>query len=327
MEVIIELISRNNKVQSLHKLSGDTITIGRAYDNDLVLQEEHTSPYHVEIIQSESGGLLLIDQDSINGIRDRKNKKLDSQVSLNSGDVVTIGKHLIRVILPNHPVENAKRLNIFEDITRHLNQWYLALFSAFLFFISMLIKSYFTSVTEIIWSKQFATALLVTIALMLVPLLISLSARVFKKEVKFFTAIVFSFAMFVAWQCTTAVGQVILFNWGNTGLVVLGADVIEFVLMVTFFWGCFYLASNMNLKRISIVSSLLVISIASLFHFSAQDNGKVQLYPMHYAVVLPSGMLVSRPISTAEYIESTDELFDSALKEAEKRNKDADEQQ
>jgi hypothetical protein len=38
-------------------------------------------------------------------------------------------------------------------------------------------------------------------------------------------------------------------------------------------------------------------------------------------------MLVSRPISTAEYIESTDELFDSALKEAEKRNKDADEQQ
>jgi len=327
MEIIIELISRNNKVQSLHKLSGDSITIGRAYDNDLVLQEEHTSPYHAEITQSESGGLLLIDHGSVNGIRDRKNKILGSQVNLNSGDVVTIGKHLIRVVLPNHPVENAKRLNIFEDITRHLNQWYLALFAALVFFASMLIKSYFSSVTEIIWSKLSATALLVTIALMLVPMLIALSARVFKKDVKFFTAIVFSFSMFVAWQITTGFGQILLFNWAYAWLVTVGADVVEFVLMVVFFWGCFYLASNMSLKRISIVSSLLVVSIAVLFNFSAQDDGQAQLYPMHYAIVLPSNMLVSQPISTPQYIEDTNELFDSALKEADKRNKDADEQQ
>lgn len=326
MEVIIELISRNNKVQSLHRLSGETITIGRAYDNDLVLQEEHTSPYHAQITESESGGLLLIDQNSINGIRDRKNKKLDSQVRLNSGDVITIGKHLIRIVLPNHPVENAKRLNIFEDIARHLNQWYLALAAAFVFFLTTLVKSYFSLVTEIIWSKQFASALLVTIALILVPLLIALSARVFKKEVKFFTSVVFSFSMFVVWQCTTAIGQIMLFNWGDAALVVLGADVIEFVLMVTFFWGCFYLASNMTLKRITIVSSLVVVSIATLFHFSAQGDGKVQLYPMHYAVVLPSTMLVTTPISATQYIESTSELFDLAIEEAEKRNKDADEQ-
>lgn len=326
MEIVIELINRNNKVQSLHKLSGESITIGRAYDNDFVLQEEHTSPYHAEIIQSECGGLLLIDHGSTNGIRDKKNKILGSKITLNSGDVVTIGKHLLRIVLPNHPVDNAKRLNIFEDITRELNQWYLAAFAALVFFVSMIIKSSFSSVNEIIWSKLSATALLVTIALMLIPMFIAISARIFKKDVKFFTAIVFSFAMFVTWQLTTGFGQILLFNWADAWLVTLGADIIEFVLMVVFFWGCFYLASNMNLKRISIVSCLLVISIAMLFNFSAQNDGKAELYPMHYAVVLPSSMLVSQPVSSSEYIEDINELFDFALKEADKRNKDANEQ-
>lgn len=324
MELIIELITRNNKVQSFHKLSGETIRIGRAYDNDLVLQEEHTSPYHAKIEYSEEGELTLIDNDSVNGIRDRKNKVLGSKVQLKSGDVVTIGKHLIRILLPNHEITQTKKLNVLEDVARHMNQWYLALLAALVFFSSTIIKSYLSSVTEIIWSKLSATALLVTIALMLVPMLIALSARVFKKEVKFFTAVVFSFAMFVTWQITTAFGQILLFNWGDAGLVTVGADIVEFVLMVIFFSGCFYLASNMSLKRIAVISCLLVVSIAALFHFSAQSDGKVQPYPMAYALVLPSSMLVSSPISSEQYIENTNELFESAQNEANKRNKEAD---
>jgi hypothetical protein len=325
MEIVIELITRNNKVKSFHKLSGDSIKIGRSYENDFVLQDEHISPHHAEIIQSENGSLVLVDKCSVNGIRDNKNKDVGLQVDLKSGDVVTIGKHLIRIVLPHHPIARTKKLNVLEDIASHANQWYLALFSALVFFSSMLVKSYFSALDDIIWTKLFATALLVTIALMLFPLLIALSARVFKKDVKFFTAVVFSFTMFVAWQITTGLGQVLLFNWGDSSLVNLGADLVEFVMMVLFFCGCFYLASNMSLKRISIISCSLVVSIAALFYFSSQDDGAVQPYPMSYAVVLPSGMLLNSAISTEQSVEQFDALFDSALIEAKQRNKEADE--
>ncbi len=327
MEIVVELITRNNKVQSFHKLSGEVIKIGRAYDNDLILQEEHTSAYHAEISQDDDGRLIITDNHSVNGIRDRKNKLLGAQVEVQSGDVFTIGKHLIRVIAPSHPVSETKKLNVFEDIARHLNQWYLAVLAAMVFFTSMLIKSYFTAVNDIIWSKLFATALLVTIGLLLIPIFIALFARVFKKEVKFFTAVVFSFVMFVCWQLTSGLGHVLLFNWGNSGWVNFGADVVEFCLMVVFFWGCFYLASNMNLKRISVMACLLVVFISGLFHFSGQSDGKVQPYPQTYAVVLPWALLFAPEITVQQSIEKTDSLFKSASNEAIKRSKEADEHQ
>ncbi|WP_299264331.1 FHA domain-containing protein [uncultured Psychrosphaera sp.] len=325
MEIVIELLTRNNKVKSFHKLSGDSIKIGRSYENDFVLHDEHISPHHAEIIQSEIGSLVLIDKCSVNGIRDKKNKDLGSQANLKSGDVLTIGKHLLRIVLPHHPVAETKKMNALEDITNHLNQWYLAFIAALVFFSSMVVKSYFSTIGDIIWTKVFATSLLVTIALMLFPLFIAIFARVFKKEVRFFTAVVFSFTMFLAWQITTALGQVLLFNWGDSSLVNLGADVVEFVMMVLFFCGCFYLASNMSVKRLCIVSCSLVISIAALFHFSSQDDGKVQLYPVSYAVVLPPAMLVTTAISTEQSIVNFEALFESASRESIKRNKEADE--
>lgn len=322
MEVIIEQITRNNKVISYHKLQGDRITIGRAYDNDLVLQEEHVCPHHVEITFDESGAIVLSDNHSINGIRNSHNKKLEKTVKVTSGDIFVIGKCFLRILQPSHQVSQTKQLNILEDIARFANQWPLAMLSFSSFFILLLLNAYLTSFHELIWSKVIAKSLMISIGLLLVPAFIALMARIFKKEVKFFAIVVFCFLIFLSWDITGSIGEIFLFNWPDAWLIQFGSELIEFTIFTVFFVGSFYLASVLSLNKIVFTSFALVVSIVSLTHYSNQSD-QVKLSPSFYATILPSKVLLTEPKSVSDVIVHNEDLYQQAEREAGRRNKEA----
>ena len=64
------------------------ITIGRAADNDLVVDDPRVSRHHVRL-QARRGMLVLTDLDSANG--SRVNGKAISEVALGAGDRIEIG--------------------------------------------------------------------------------------------------------------------------------------------------------------------------------------------------------------------------------------------
>jgi len=325
MEVVIEIVTRNEKVLSLHKFNGERVTIGRAYDNDLVLQEEHVCPQHAEIYQNDEGQLVLHDLSSINGVKDKHNRTLAHEIVVNSGDVFVIGKFHIRVLSTTHPVPEAKKLNVIEDLARNANHWYLALSVAMIFFLWHLIDTYFSAYQEFIWPKMAVKSLVLTLGIAVIPLVVALAARIFKKDVKFFTIVVFSFLNIMLWQLFSTIGALFLFNWGGGAFVHYSGQIIEYLILGLFLWGAFYLASNMNLKKISLITSGLVLVIASLVYFNDKGNNKVVLSPVFLAKVLPSALLFAEPMKVEDYVSSTDKLFVLAQEEAERRNNEAKE--
>ena len=326
MELVFEIITRNGKVLSLHSVEGERISIGRAYDNHLILQEEHICPLHAELYQDENGDLILEDAASVNGIKNRFNRPLGNKVKVNSGDEFVMGKFHLRIFRPDHPVIEAKKLNIFEDIARGVNHWYWALSTLMVFFLWMLLDDYLSSYKEIVWSQLTVKTLVATLGLAIVPLVVALAARIFRKDVKFFTIVVFCFAILIAWQILASLGSFLLFNWGGSALVGLGQQIVEYGLLAVFLWGCFYLASNMSLKKITYVSSTLVLVVASLFYLYGKGDDKVVLSPVFLAKVLPTSLLVASPMTVDAYTDASQALFSRATEEAERRNKEADEQ-
>jgi len=166
--------------------------------------------------------------------------------------------------------------------------------------------------------------LILTIGIAVIPLVVALAARIFKKDVKFFTIVVFSFINLMLWQLFSTLGSLFLFNWGGSSLVHYGGQLIEYMVLGLFLWGSFYLASNMSLKKISVISSGLVIVIATLVYFNDKGDDKVVLSPVFLAKVLPSSLLIAEPLKVEEYVITTDKLFVLAKKEADRRNKEAD---
>lgn len=93
----VELLQRNDEVRKRHTLPKLPIRIGRAYDNDLILDDPYIAPHHA-IIEQNLDGLRIRDLGSQNGIV-HQNHKL-SELSLDSDPIFRLGHSRLRL---RHP--------------------------------------------------------------------------------------------------------------------------------------------------------------------------------------------------------------------------------
>lgn len=64
----IEFLTRDKQLKSRHRFEQLPITIGRAFDNDLVVDDPYVSHHHAIIESAESGHVYIRDLDSENGL-------------------------------------------------------------------------------------------------------------------------------------------------------------------------------------------------------------------------------------------------------------------
>jgi hypothetical protein len=91
----VEILNHHGDVQTRHRFSELPIRIGRAYHNDIILDDAHTAAEHAVIEANAAGTLMLRDLGSHNGIY-HLNKRL-TLCSLNSDYVYRLGQTLVRV--------------------------------------------------------------------------------------------------------------------------------------------------------------------------------------------------------------------------------------
>jgi len=88
----ITLRFKNNVIETRELQPGQSITIGRLEDNDMVIENLAVSGHHAKI-DSVGEGFLLTDLQSKNGCF--VNEKLVAAHWLNHGDMISIGKHVL----------------------------------------------------------------------------------------------------------------------------------------------------------------------------------------------------------------------------------------
>ena len=92
---ILEILSGNNK--GSHTLSHETLHIGRASDNDIVLDDNKVSRHHAQI-SYENGVYFISDLSTANGTFVNRQRILNQQ--LKTGDHIQIGAHTFRFFQP-----------------------------------------------------------------------------------------------------------------------------------------------------------------------------------------------------------------------------------
>jgi hypothetical protein len=66
--IFVEVLGRAGEVVHRHVVTRLPATIGRAYDNDVILDDQYTAPHHLRLERGESGELVLVDLDTRNGL-------------------------------------------------------------------------------------------------------------------------------------------------------------------------------------------------------------------------------------------------------------------
>jgi pSer/pThr/pTyr-binding forkhead associated (FHA) protein len=106
-ELIIEVLTRNGVHVAYHKAERLPYTIGRAFDNDLILPDPGVSPRHLTIEQGTEGW-VIIDHGTTNGTLLARGRRIEAPVEVPSGTQLLLGRTVIRILDPLHGVPEAQ---------------------------------------------------------------------------------------------------------------------------------------------------------------------------------------------------------------------------
>ncbi|TWI66532.1 type III secretion system (T3SS) inner membrane Yop/YscD-like protein [Pseudoduganella lurida] len=98
----IEILARNGDVIARQRCATLPVTIGRAYDNDFVLDDAHAAPHHAVLEADADGALQLRDLGSQNGIV--LHGRREQTAALDGSTVVRLGHTRLRVRDAGFPV-------------------------------------------------------------------------------------------------------------------------------------------------------------------------------------------------------------------------------
>ena len=87
---VLELLDRHGHVEQRIVIRASDIRIGRAYDNDLILDDIHVSPHHA-LVTDAAGHCVLRDLNSVNGIRTGTVSRRVSELVLDGEQAFTLG--------------------------------------------------------------------------------------------------------------------------------------------------------------------------------------------------------------------------------------------
>lgn len=96
--IFAELLDRRNRVKERVRINNFPANIGRAYNNDLIIDDPHVCPQHARIIMNEDGSFTIEDAQSVNGFCDIKSNQKIERINLEQdGEVrIRLGQTVIR---------------------------------------------------------------------------------------------------------------------------------------------------------------------------------------------------------------------------------------
>ena len=106
----IEVLSHQGDVAARVSVERDEARIGRAFDNDVVVDDPHVAPHHLRIHRGEDGELVAEDIGTLNGLFPEHGAHRVKTVSLAKETGFRIGRTTLRVRDARHPVAPEKPL-------------------------------------------------------------------------------------------------------------------------------------------------------------------------------------------------------------------------
>jgi hypothetical protein len=175
----IEVLSRHGQVVARHRWVGDEVRIGRAYDNDVIIDDPHTAPHHLLIRAGEDGRYVAEDLGSANGLHLDRDRRRHDRVTLDGESLLRIGHTYLRVRRADHAVAPER------VVPRTARHWPLMLGLALGIFAVRITSLWLSETGEPVPSRYLEPLLAVTAAAIVWAGLWAILARIFADQTRF----------------------------------------------------------------------------------------------------------------------------------------------
>ena len=320
-EIIIEEITRDHKLLHRHKFCQEHVTIGRGYQNNIILTDPYICPHHFSITY-EQGDFYLQDNNSINGTElensDTKKQRVQHQ-KINDGDVIFIGKSQLRILFKNHNVAKTIPLSPFEPLIDVMRNPIAVFISIALFmFISGHI-TYLNQLSETNISQLFVGAFSKSLLFALWPAGVALVSHLTKNDPRIFTQLGISFTFFNLMWFSDLFADIIAFNTASNSFLTIITSTITILLAFSLFWLNGYIGFHTSARRrIVIAFSITTLLFGGSYLLQYSQKPDFDSQPRYSSSIMSPNYLIAPSNDVSTFIDDSTKLFELADKSVEK---------
>jgi hypothetical protein len=309
MAIVLELLSRKNIPLKHYKFEQDYVCVGRDFNNDLRLDDPYVCPSHMLVaIDPESGKLMVNDCQSTNGIK--VNNKFVRQATLNSQDVIKIGRTRLRIIDTKVPLAEAMPLSELEEDLSWLNQSFLAICLSLVCLGFLLLSKYIGSVQEFSLIKALPSEIGQLAAFCLWPLSFAILAKVVKKESHIVSQFSLMWIVVLFVSILILLQKIVIFNIHPEAWFAWLELTIFAIVVGSFIWLSLFIALHQaNYRRNIIAISITLIILAPIYTLGFLNSEQFDPRPNYNPILLPPSYNVTSASQTDKFMNQADSLF------------------
>jgi len=309
-KIIIEETNRLGHVISRHKFDQLPVSIGRGYQNDLILNDPFVSPEHL-IIQETDAGWQALDQGSENGVKLKLHSPASRTDSLQSGDEIIIGRTRLRLFSPTHSVVATHLLPTKASLPQIIARPIIAVSTIILVFIILLLDEQLTANRQIGIDKLLANSLPTFMFSLVWAGIWTFVGRVITHRASFLPHFIAALMLFLISMLTANIGEYLTYNLNSE----TAATVFEIIVIGVALAGLFYInltnSTNMSRRTVIVTSHSTAWSILVVGMFFQFVNKPEFLASPEYPTELkaPFAKLTSSK-TLEEFLKDSKMIFD-----------------
>ena len=322
MAIIIEQLNRQGDVTALHKFETSTVSLGRGYDNDVIVLDPYVSAHHAQL-QRQEHGWTLVDLASENGSFDKTLRAVQQQ-TLQSGDSFYLAEMQFRLVDSQHPVAATVPLNRTALRLSRLGHplqlvlWFLLVFAF------DLAEFWFNSgaVEEPRWQQQLVQLPLYAIALMVWPTCLMIWARFQHRHGYFRPQLALMLLATLAFSLWQLLAPWLRFNLDGPSWIYWLDQAVTAAVLFGLLLANFTLALQQSaLRKVLICAGVVLLFSGQSVVQRLWEQDNPQLVPHFDEVLLSSPFYLSQPLAADEALLQSQQLFEAAAANRQKDSK------
>jgi hypothetical protein len=320
-EVIVEVLDGRGRVQTRARLSRFPASIGRAFSNDVIIDDPYVDAQHLRLVADDAEGVAIEDAGSVNGSFEPGSSTRVTRVRVRPGLGLRIGETQLRFQDPDSPP--APTLVLREELSfSRLGDARIAVPLALLVVLVFSVTGWLGAYERGTVMKHVSTGVFVLLIVAFWAALWSLGSRVIQHRFNFLAHLTLASLVLLAMEVVSTVATwlgVMLPNFHlNTVVGWLGGIPLVFALLA----GHLALTSTLSGRRRNIVTAGIMASVVAIVTLAGwADRDKFSTKLVYDSVIRPVPLSMLRTSSPEGFFRETGELREKVDQLAAKANR------
>lgn len=300
--LIVQLGVKHGRVAELTRSKNGALSVGRSFDNDLVLTDLHVAPKQIEFRRKDDQWFVTVLDDTnpvmLNG------KTLGNEAeAIESGDKITVGRTNLSLYAADHPVEKTRELAWSNWLHRHSK----GLLVPFMILIALCLidpaMDFYQYSINLEWKEYAYSAFGLGIFVIVWAGCWALAGRLLRHQQAFGLQLMATSLVCLGLVFLLPLESYLSFLSNNDTVGEIASYVISFAVVAALLRLNLFFATNIkNTLTVSVaLSGILMFSIYGLVSFEAQADFETR--PMYSTVLKPPFAQIGKGDSIDEYLQ------------------------